>query len=53
MRVSQLVWQTSNGAFCVSYADSSLTCKFELNTTILDFGRLEDSTNPIFHNSFR
>ena len=30
---SQLVRQTSNGAFCVSYAISSLTCKFELNTT--------------------
>ena len=31
----------------------SLTCKFELNTAILDFGRFEVSKNPIFHNSYR
>ena len=32
---------------------NSLTCKFELNTAILDFDRFEVSKNPIFHNSSR
>ena len=50
---SELVPQNSNGAFCVSYAYSNLTCKFELNTGILDFGRFKGSKNPIFHNSSR
>ena len=27
----------SSGAFCVSYGESSVTCKFELNTALLDF----------------
>ena len=48
-----MVPQTSIGAFCVSYAESSLTCKFELNTAILDFDRFEVSKNPIFHNTSR
>ena len=51
--ISQLVPETSNCAFCVSYAEASLTCKFELNTAILDFDRFEVSKNPIFHNSSR
>ena len=29
---------------------SSLSCKFELNREILDFGQFEVSKNPIFHN---
>ena len=29
--------EISNGSFCVSYAESSLTCKFELNSAILKF----------------
>ena len=45
---SQLVPETSNGAFSVSYADSSLTCKFQLNTAILDFDRSEVTKNPLF-----
>ena len=45
---SQHLPETSNGAFCVSYAESSLTCKFELNTAILDFYRFEVSKSPIF-----
>ena len=53
MRFSQLLPETSNGAFCVTYAESSVTCKFELNTAILDFGLFEVSKNPIFHNSSR
>ena len=48
---TQLVPETSNSAFSVSYAESSLTCKFELNAAILDFGRFEVSKNPIFHKS--
>ena len=40
--------ETSNGTFFVSYAESSLTCKFELNTAILNFERFEVSKNPIF-----
>ena len=40
-------------AFCVSYAISCLTCKFENNTTTLDFFRFEVSKNPIFHNASR
>ena len=43
---SQLVPETSNGACSVSYADSSLTCKFQLNTGILDFDRSEVTKNP-------
>ena len=31
----QLVPETSNGTFCVSYAEGSLSCNFELNTAIL------------------
>ena len=50
---SQIVAETSNCAYCVSYADGSLTCKFELNTPILDFDRFEVRKNPIFHNSSR
>ena len=46
--ISQLVPQTSNGAFYVSYAERSLTCKFELNRAILDFDRLEVTKSPIF-----
>ena len=37
----------------VSYVESSLTCKFDLNTAILEFNRFEVSKNPIFHNSSR
>ena len=48
---SQLVPETSNSAFSVSYAESSLTSNFELNAAILDFGRFEVSKNPIFHKS--
>ena len=48
-----MVPETSNGAFCVSYAESSQTCKFELNTRILDFHRFDVRKNPIFHNSPR
>ena len=44
---SQLVQETSNRAFRVSYADSSLTCKFQLNTAILDFDRFEVTKNPL------
>ena len=39
--VSKLVPGTSSGVFCVSYAESSLTCKLELNHAILDFDRFE------------
>ena len=46
---SQLVLETSNGSFCVSYAESSQTCKFELNAATLDFKRFDVSKNPIFH----
>ena len=45
--------QTSNGAFYVSYVESCVTYKFELNTTVLDSGRFEVRKNPIFHNSSR
>ena len=48
---SQLVPETSNGSFCVSYAEGSLTCKFEVNTGILDFDRFEVRKSPIFHSS--
>ena len=37
--------------FVLVTAISSLTCQFELNTTILDFGRFEVRKNSIFHNS--
>ena len=50
---SQLVPETSNGAFYVSYAESSLTWKFEINSSILDFDRFEVSINPIFHTMSR
>ena len=30
---------------------AALTCKFELNTAILDFDRFKVSKNPIFHKS--
>ena len=46
-----MVPETSNGAFCVSYAESKRSCKFELNPASLDFNRFEVSKNPIFHNS--
>ena len=44
---------SSSGAFCVSYPESNLICKLELNTAILDFGRFEVSKNSIFHKSSR
>ena len=44
---------TSNSAFCPSYAENSLTCKFELDRAILDFDRFHVRKNPIFHNSSR
>ena len=50
---SQTVPETSNGAFSLSYSESSLTCKFELNTAILDFDRFQLRKNQIFHNSSR
>ena len=50
---SQPVPYTSNGAFSLSYSESSLTCKFELNTAILDFDRFQLRKNQIFHNSSR
>ena len=50
---SQLVLETANTAFYVSYAQSSLTSKFDLNTAILDFERFEVSKNPNFHNTSR
>ena len=53
MRFSQLLPETSNGAFCVTYAESSLTYKFELNTAILDFDWFEVTKNPHFHKSSR
>ena len=49
--LSLLVRETSNGAFDVSYGESRLTCKFEVNTATLDFGRFKVSNNPIFHSS--
>ena len=49
----QLVPETSNGAFCVSYAERSLTYKFKLNPALLDLGRYEVSKKPIFHKSSR
>ena len=45
---SKLVPETSNGAFYVSYAESSLTWKFELNMAILDFDRFEVSKKSDF-----
>ena len=50
---SQIVQETSNSSFSDSYAECSLTCKFVLNTTTLDFCRFEVSKNSIFHNSSR
>ena len=35
--------ETLNAAFWVSYAESKLTCKFELNTASLDFDRFKVS----------
>ena len=43
--------QTSNGGFYVSYVESCVTYKFELNTTILDFGRFEVRKTSIFQKS--
>ena len=37
--------------FVLVTAISSLTCQFELNTTILDFGRFEVRKNSIFQKS--
>ena len=51
--ISQLVSEALNGAFCVSYAESTLTCKFELTSAILDFDRIELRKNAIFHYSAR
>ena len=50
---SQIVPDNSNSAFFASYAEGSLTLKFELNAAILEFDRFEVSKNPIFHNSSR
>ena len=47
----QLVPETTNGPFCVSYAESSLTSKFNLNTGIFDFDGFEVRKNPTFHDS--
>ena len=49
----KVVPQIWNAAFCVSYAESSVTSKFELNTAILDFDRFEVSKKPIFRSSSR
>ena len=37
--------------FVLVHAESKLTCKFELNTSILAFVRFEVRKIPIFHNS--
>ena len=50
---SKVVPDTSNCAFCFTYAERSVSCKFELNTEILDFDWFEVCKNPIFHNSSR
>ena len=50
---SQLLPETSNGAFSLSYDESSLTCKFKLHKKILDLDRYQLSKNPIFHNLSR
>ena len=39
--------------FFVSYAESNVTCKFELNTAILNFETVEVSNNPNFGYSFQ
>ena len=49
----QLVPERPNGAFCVTYAESSLSCNFKLNSAILDFDWFEMNKNPLFHNSSR
>ena len=46
--ISQLVSEALNGAFCVSYAKSSLTCKFELTSDILHFDGIELSKKSDF-----
>ena len=43
--------QTLNAAFWVSYAESRLTCKFELDSAIPDFDRFEGGKNPIIYDS--
>ena len=50
---SQLVPDTSNGSFCVSYAEGSLTFKLQLNTALLDFDRFEVRKNSTFQKSAR
>ena len=40
--------ETSNGGFRISYAESSLTFKFELITAILNLERLKVSKNATF-----
>ena len=47
---SQIVPDNSNSAFFASYAEGSLTLKFELNTAILDFNRFEVSKIRFFTN---
>ena len=37
--------------FFVCFAESSLTCKSELNTAILNFERFEVFKTPMFHKS--
>ena len=50
MDLSELVLELQNGAFSVTYAKSSLICKLELSTAILDFDPFEVTENAIFHN---
>ena len=49
----KLFHETSNGAFCLSYSESRLICKFDLNSEILDFARLEVTKKLLFHKSSR
>ena len=49
----KLFHETSNGAFCLSYSESRLICKFELNSAILDFALLEVTKKPLFQKSSR
>ena len=47
---SQLVPESFNGAFCGSYGESRLFCKFELNTSSLVFNQVQVTKKPNFHN---
>ena len=47
------VRQSSNWVFCVSYATSRQTCRFELNAAMLDFDRFQVSKNTIFEDLSR